>query len=56
MSQYLISQLKTLVNVEVRTHTEVIGVESESRLRALRSRSMAPSVAARRRSVRLHRR
>ncbi len=35
MSQYLISQLKTLSNVEVRTHTEVIGVESESRLRAL---------------------
>jgi thioredoxin reductase (NADPH) len=35
MSQYLISQLKGLGNVEVRTNTEVVGLESDSRLRAL---------------------
>jgi thioredoxin reductase (NADPH) len=35
MSQYLISQVKELGNVEVRTNTEVVGLESDSRLRAL---------------------
>jgi thioredoxin reductase (NADPH) len=35
MSQYLISQISKLVNVEVRTNTEVVGVESDARLRAL---------------------
>ena len=35
MSQYLISQLKELGNVEVRTNTEVVGLESDTRLRAL---------------------
>jgi thioredoxin reductase (NADPH) len=34
MSQYLISQLKKLGNVEVRTNTEVVSLESDSRLRA----------------------
>ena len=32
MSQYLISQVKTLENVEVRTNTEVVEVESDQRL------------------------
>jgi len=35
MSHYLISQIKELGNVEVRTNTEVIGLESDARLRAL---------------------
>ncbi len=35
MSTYLISQLKELGNVEVRTSTEVVSLESDSRLRAL---------------------
>jgi thioredoxin reductase (NADPH) len=35
MSQYLISQVKELRNVEVRTNTEVVGLESDSHLRAL---------------------
>jgi thioredoxin reductase (NADPH) len=35
MSQYLISQVKELGNVEVRTNTEVVGLESDTRLRAL---------------------
>jgi len=35
MSTYLISQLKELENVEVRTNTEVVSLESDSRLRAL---------------------
>ena len=35
MSQYLISQLKDLGNVDVQVNTEVIGVESDTRLRAL---------------------
>ena len=36
MSQYLISQLKELGNVEIRTNTEVVGFESDTRLRALK--------------------
>jgi thioredoxin reductase (NADPH) len=35
MSQYLISQLKELGNVEVRTNTEVVSLESDDHLRAL---------------------
>ena len=35
MSQYLISQLKELANVEVRTNAEVVSLESDTRLRAL---------------------
>jgi len=35
MSQYLISQVKALGNVAVRTGTEVVGLESNSHLRAL---------------------
>src|SRR5580658_8713167 len=35
MSQYLIKQIKELENVEVRTNTEVVGLESDTRLRAL---------------------
>jgi len=35
MSQYLISQMKKLGNVEVRTNTEVVSLESDTRLRAL---------------------
>ena len=35
MSQYLISQVKKLGNVEVRTNTEVVGLESDTHLRAL---------------------
>ena len=35
MSQYLINQLKELSNVEVRTNTEVVGLESDTHLRAL---------------------
>jgi thioredoxin reductase (NADPH) len=35
MSQYLISQVKELENVEVRTNTEVVGLESDTHLRAL---------------------
>ena len=35
MSQYLISQVKERGNVEVRTNTEVVGLESDTRLRAL---------------------
>ena len=35
MSQYLINQVTKLGNVEVRTNTEVVGLESDTRLRAL---------------------
>jgi thioredoxin reductase (NADPH) len=35
MSQYLISQLKALQNVELRTNAEVVGLESDTHLRAL---------------------
>jgi thioredoxin reductase (NADPH) len=35
MSQYLISQVMALGNVEVRTNAQVVGVESDVRLRAL---------------------
>jgi thioredoxin reductase (NADPH) len=35
MSQYLISQVKALGNVEVRTGTEVVGLESDSHLQGL---------------------
>jgi thioredoxin reductase (NADPH) len=35
MSQYLISQLKELENVDVRTNTGVVDLESDTRLRAL---------------------
>ena len=35
MSQYLISQLSKLGNVDVRTNTEVVDMEADSRLRAL---------------------
>src|SRR5438874_9417333 len=35
MSQYLISQLSKLGNVEVRTNTEVVDLEADTRLRAL---------------------
>ena len=35
MSQYLISQLKDLGNVDVRTNTEVVGLEADTHLRAL---------------------
>src|SRR5580658_5799613 len=35
MSQYLIRQVKELGNVEVRTNTEVVSLESDTRLRAL---------------------
>ena len=35
MSKYLISQLKEVENVDVRTSTEVVGLESDTRLRAL---------------------
>jgi thioredoxin reductase (NADPH) len=35
MSQYLISQLMALGNVEVRTNTEVVSLEADTRLRAL---------------------
>ena len=35
MSQYLIGQLSQLGNVEVRTNTEMVGLESDARLRAL---------------------
>ncbi len=36
MSQYLINQVTTLGNVEVRTNSEVVGLESDARLRALK--------------------
>jgi thioredoxin reductase (NADPH) len=35
MSQYLISQVKELANVDVRTNTEVVEVEADTRLRGL---------------------
>jgi thioredoxin reductase (NADPH) len=35
MSQYLITQVQELRNVEVRTNTEVVGLESDAHLRAL---------------------
>jgi thioredoxin reductase (NADPH) len=35
MSQYLISQVAALGNVEVRTNTEVVSLEADTRLRAL---------------------
>jgi thioredoxin reductase (NADPH) len=36
MSQYLISQVSKISNVEIRTNTEVVDLESDSRLRALK--------------------
>jgi thioredoxin reductase (NADPH) len=36
MSQYLVSQVRKLGNVEVRTGSEVVGFESDGRLRALK--------------------
>ncbi len=39
MSQYLISQVKELGNVEVQTNTEVVGLESDTHLRALMTSS-----------------
>ena len=47
MSQYLINQLRTLPNVEIRTNTEIVEVESDERLRALMVSSGAGSVASR---------
>jgi thioredoxin reductase (NADPH) len=38
MSHYLIEQIESLPNVEVRTQTEVVGAEGDGRLRALRIR------------------
>jgi thioredoxin reductase (NADPH) len=38
MSHYLIEQIASLPNVEVRTQTEVVGAEGDGRLRALRIR------------------
>jgi thioredoxin reductase (NADPH) len=38
MSHYLIEQIESLSNVEVRTHTEAVGAEGDGRLRALRIR------------------
>ena len=35
MSQYLISQVRGLANVEVRTNTEVVGLEADAHLRGL---------------------
>jgi thioredoxin reductase (NADPH) len=35
MSQYLIDRLKDLENVDVRVDTEIVGVESDGRLRSL---------------------
>ena len=35
MSQYLVDQVRQVANVEVRTNTEVVGLESDTRLRAL---------------------
>jgi thioredoxin reductase (NADPH) len=35
MSQYLITQVQELRNIEVRTNTEVVGLESDAHLRAL---------------------
>jgi thioredoxin reductase (NADPH) len=35
MSQYLISQVKEVGNVEVRTNTEVVGLDADARLRGL---------------------
>jgi thioredoxin reductase (NADPH) len=38
MSHYLIEQIESLSNVEIRTHTEAVGAEGDGRLRALRIR------------------
>jgi thioredoxin reductase (NADPH) len=38
MSHYLIEQIESLPNVEVRTQTQVVGAEGDGRLRALRIR------------------
>jgi thioredoxin reductase (NADPH) len=38
MSRYLIEQIESLSNVEVRTQTEAVGAEGDGRLRALRVR------------------
>lgn len=35
MSQYLVSKVSELDNVDVRTHTEVVGLEADTRLRAV---------------------
>jgi thioredoxin reductase (NADPH) len=37
MSQYLIDQVTAMPNVDVRVHTQVVGVEADDRLRAVRS-------------------
>ena len=42
MSQYLISQVTALGNVEVRTNTEVVSLEADTRLRALMVSSGGP--------------
>jgi thioredoxin reductase (NADPH) len=47
MSQYLISQIRTLSNVDVRTNTEVVDLESDGRLRALTVASGAGSMRSR---------
>jgi thioredoxin reductase (NADPH) len=47
MSQYLISQISKLSNAEVRTNTEVVDLESDSRLRALLLSSGRESVLSR---------
>jgi thioredoxin reductase (NADPH) len=41
MSQYLIEQIESLPNVEVRTQTQAVGAEGDGRLRALRIRDAA---------------
>src|SRR5579859_1767319 len=47
MSQYLISQVRQLGNVEVRTNTEVVDLESDTHLRALIVSSGRDSVLSR---------
>jgi thioredoxin reductase (NADPH) len=47
MSQYLISQIRKLSNVDVRTNTEVVDLESDGRLRALTVASGAGSMRSR---------
>src|SRR5438067_8062689 len=47
MSQYLISQVRKLANVEVRTNTEIVDMEANSGLRALIVSSRRDSVRSR---------
>jgi len=47
MSHYLVRQVAGLSNVEVRTNTEIVGVEADTRLRALMLSSTGRSRAAR---------